>query len=71
MKKTEKKGRKGSKGKVVVKDLELGKVKGGIETEDPKGGAGYDAFLKVDGQFHKADLGRGAVFPKVEYKIGR
>ena len=34
----EKKARKGKKAKVVVKDLEVKKAKGGVDSEDPKGG---------------------------------
>jgi len=43
MKKTENTGRKGSKGKFALKDLDVDKAKGGLEKdESPRGGTGGD-----------------------------
>jgi hypothetical protein len=57
-----KKTKKSKKAKVVVKDLELSKVKGGVEEEDPKGGIIDDNRL-----MHKDQ--RGQTLPSA-LKIG-
>jgi hypothetical protein len=57
-----KKTKKSKKAQVVVKDLELSKVKGGAEEEDPKGGI-------IDGKkgsFLPAVRGTGPVLPAVK-----
>jgi hypothetical protein len=57
MKKTQKKGKKA---KVVVKDLELSKVKGGAAEEDPKGGAS-GALLRTGFDPQPEPPGRGSL----------
>jgi len=50
--------KKGKKAKAAIKDLDVGKVKGGIAEEDPKGG-----IIIVTGR--PADLGSSPTLPPV------
>jgi hypothetical protein len=76
MEKRQKKGGKGKKGKIALKDLDVGKVKGGVEIEDPKGGL-FDVFSKFEGA-HKidpagkhSDLKGAQIPPGIFPKLGR
>ena len=48
MKRTEKKDKKGKKAKIALNDLEVGKVKVGVETDEgPRGGESTDKDHKI------------------------